>query len=181
MRRLRVCANAVSFIAVVAIAAFGLSLNAGGTAARQPAPAGTNLYQDVMSHKAGINWQDAPDQNYPDDACNYLKACSVDGSAPKVMVLPIATVNGRRTARAVYLVKISKDPKQPEAVVFEHQTAGQTYFFRVEPNGSIMYTAYLEPGRSWLFIANQLGQPIFDKDAADWHAALSKPAGKPGE
>jgi hypothetical protein len=180
MRRLRVCANSAVF-AIVAMAALGLLGSAASAAARQPAPAGTNLYQDVMSHKASINWQDAPAQNYPDDACSYLKACSVDGSAPKVFVLPIATVSGRRTARAVYLVKISKDPKQPEAVVFEHQTADQTYFFRVSPDGSIMYSAYLEPGRSWLFIANQLGQPIFDKDAADWHTALTKAAGKPGE
>ena len=180
MRRLRTCANTACF-AIVAMAAFGLFLSAGSPAAGQPAPAGANLYQDVMSHKAEINWQDAPAQNYPDDACNYLKACSADGSAPKVFVLPIATVSGRRTARAVYLVKISKDPKQPEAVVFEHQTAGQTYFFRLSPDGSIMYTVYLEPGKAWLFIANQLGQPIFDKDAADWHAALAKAAGKPGE
>ncbi len=180
MRRLRVCARIASF-AMVAMAAVGLLMNAASTPARQPAPAATNLYQDVMSHKASINWQDAPAQNYPDDACNYLKACSVDGSAPKVFVLPIATVSGRRTARAVYLVKISKDAKQAEAVVFEHQTADQTYFFRVAPDGSIMYTAYLEPGKAWLFIANQLGQPIFNKDAADWHAALSKAAGKSGE
>jgi len=181
MRRLRVRANSASFFAIAAMVAFGVFLIAGSTAARPPAPAGTNLYQDVMSHKASINWQDAPAANYPDDACNYLKACSADGSAPKVFVLPIATVNGRRTARAVYLVKISKDPKQAEAVVFEHQTVGQTYFFRVGPDGKLMYTVYLEPGKAWLFIANQLGQPVFDKDASDWHATLSKVSDKPGE
>ncbi len=179
MRRLRVCANA--FAVIFAMAAAGIFLGSGTTAAGQPAPAGTNLYKDVMSHKADIKWQDAPAANYPDDACNYLKACSADGSAPKVFVLPIATVSGRRTARAVYLVKVSKDPKQPEAVVFEHQTAEQTYFFRVNPDGSILYTAYLEPGKSWLFIANQLGQSVFDKDAAEWHAALSKAGGKAGQ
>lgn len=180
MRRVRVCAN-TALVAIAAMAAFGLFLSVGSTAAKPPAPAGTNLYQDVMSHKASVKWQDAPGQNYPDDACSYLKACSADGSAPKVFVLPVATVSGRRTARAVYLVKISKDPKQPEAVVFEHQTTDQTYFIRVGPDGKIMYVTYLEPGKAWLFIANQLGQPVLDKDTADWHAALAKVADKPGE
>lgn len=180
MRRLRLCAN-TAFFAIVAMAVFGFLLTSASTTASPSAPAGTNLYQDVMSHKASIKWQDAPTQNYPDDACNYLKACSADGSAPKVFVLPITTVNGRRTARAVYLVKISKDPKQPEAVVFEHQTTDQTYFIRVGPDGKIMYVTYLEPGKAWLFIANSLGQSVLDKDAPDWHTALAKAADKPGE
>ncbi|MGH9575080.1 MAG: hypothetical protein ACRD40_16310 [Candidatus Acidiferrales bacterium] len=180
MRSVRVCSN-TALVAVAAMAVFSLFLSTGSKAAEPPAPAGTNLYQDVMSHKASIKWQDAPGQNYPDDACSYLKACSADGRAPKVFVLPVGTVNGRRTARAVYLVKISKDPKQPEAVVFEHQTTDQIYFIRVGPDGKIMYVTYLEPGKAWLFIANQLGQSVLDKDAADWHAALSQVAGKPGE
>ena len=179
MKNTRVCKYTLSIVAGVTFA--GVSFfSAHITAAKQPAPPSVNLYQDVMAHKASLRWANAPAANYPDDACNYLHACSSDGSAPKVFVLPIATIGGRRTARAVYLVKV-RDPKEPEAVIFEHQTADQTYFFRIGPDGSIVYSAYLEPGRSWLLIANQLGQPVFDKDASDWHAALSKEIAKAGE
>jgi hypothetical protein len=164
---------------LVAVAALAFISNIRKAAANQPAPGGVNLYQDVMSHKSNVKWLDAPATNYPDDACNYLKACSAAG-APKVFLLPVATVDGRRAARAVYLIKV-KDPKQPEAVVFEHQTADEIYFFRVGPDGAILYTAYLERGKPWLLIANQLGQSVFNKDAADWHAALSKASGKPGQ
>ncbi|HTZ73388.1 MAG TPA: hypothetical protein VMB47_05680 [Candidatus Aquilonibacter sp.] len=136
--------------------------------------AGPNLYQDVMSHKADIAWRDAPATNYPDDACNLLDACSA-GGAPKVFILPTATIGGHRTARAVYLVKIS-DPKQPEAVIFEHQTAGDTYFFRVAPDGSVTSVAYLATGSGWVPVApeNGLASSTFQKDAPDWHAALEK-------
>lgn len=168
-----------TLLVVVAVAALGFLLNIRRAAANQPAPGGINLYQDVMSHKSNVKWLDAPATNYPDDACYYMKACSAAG-APKVFLLPVATVDGRRAARAVYLVKV-KDPKQPEAVVFEHQTADQTYFFRIGPDGAILYTVYLERGKPWLLIANQLGQSVFNKDAADWHAALSKDSGKPGQ
>jgi hypothetical protein len=154
-------------------------LTGASMAANQAAPANVNLYQEVMAHKAGINWQNSPGDNYPDDACTRIAACSADRSAPKVFVLPVTTIDGRRTARAVYLVK-TKDPKEPETVVFEHQNASQTYFFRLAPDGSILHTAYLESGKPWLPIANQLGQPIFNKDAPDWHAALAKVGAKAG-
>lgn len=180
MRIMSVCKHAVCVVAVMACAGAAFLLSGGSVAAKSPAPAGVNLYQDVMAHQASLKWVSAPADNYPDDVCNYLHACSSDGSAPRAVVLPVTTIGGHRTARAVYLVKI-KDPKQPEAVVFEHQTAGQTYFFRVGPDGNIMYTAYYESGRSWLLIANQLGQPVFDKDAPDWQAALSKPTGREGQ
>ncbi|HEY6465818.1 MAG TPA: hypothetical protein VIY69_07495 [Candidatus Acidoferrales bacterium] len=180
MRTMGVCKHAVCVIAAIACAGAAFLASGGSVAAKPPAPAGVNLYQEVIAHQASIKWVNAPPDAYPDDVCNYLHACSSDGSAPKAFILPVATLGGRRTARAVFLVKI-KDPKEPEAVVFEHQTADQTYFFRVGPDGNITYTAYLEPGRSWLLIANQLGQPLFDKDAPDWHAALSKPAGRAGE
>lgn len=171
---------ALAFLSAVALILAGILLNDGTAAAKQASAANFNLYQEVMSHKAGINWQNAPDANYPYDACNYLAACSADRSAPKVFVLPVTAINGRRTARAVYLVKI-KDPKEPEAVVFEHQSASETYFFRLAPDGSISRTAYLASGKPWLLIANQLGQPIFNKDAADWHAALAKVGAKAGQ
>lgn len=172
--------SAVVFLSAVALISAGIFVNNGSAAAKQAASANFNLYQEVMSHKAGINWQNAPGDNYPYDACNYLAACSADRSAPKVFVLPVTAINGRRTARAVYLVK-TKDPKEPEAVVFEHQSTSQTYFFRLAPDGSISRTAYLESGKPWLLIANQLGQPIFNRDSADWHAALAKIGAKTGQ
>jgi hypothetical protein len=145
-------------------------------AAARPAP-GVNLYQDVMSHKATINWQTSPDDNYPDDACTVIDSCSSDGSKPKVFVLPAATIDGRRVGRAVYLVK-SKDPKQPETLVFEHQTASKVYFFRVGPDGNIAKTAYFERGGNWLLVANSLGQSTYDADAPAFHDALSKAGSK---
>lgn len=166
-----------SALAFFVAAAF---LKSATVAANQATSANINLYQEVMARKAGINWQNSPGDNYPDEACNYLRACSADRSAPKVFVLPVATINGRRTARAVYLVK-TKDPKEPEAVVFEHQSTSQTYFFRLAPDGSISYTAYLESGKPWLLIANQLGQSIFNKDVPDWQAALAKVGTKAGQ
>lgn len=167
-------------VVLSALVLLSVGLNSATVSARQAAPANVNLYQEVMNHKAAINWQNSPADNYPDDACNYLDACSADRSAPKVFVLPVTTVDGRRVARAVYLVKI-KDPKQQEAVVFEHQSTRETYFFRLAPDGSISHTAYLENGKAWLLIANQLGQPIFNKDVADWRAALAKVGGKAGQ
>ena len=136
---------------------------------------GVNLFQDVMSHKATISWQSAPATNYPQDACSVISACSSDGSAPKVLVIPTATVDGRKVARAVYLVKV-KDAKNPEAVVFEHQTASATYFFKVAADGSIAAIAYLTRGANWLPVATGNGQAVatFQKDAADWHAELAK-------
>jgi hypothetical protein len=166
------------------IALGGACLLLGAAHARnQATAAGENLYQDVTSHAAAIKWSPAPADNYPSEACNYLNACPADGSAPKQFALPLATVDGHRVARAVYLVK-TRDPKQLDAVVFEHQSASQTYFFRLAPNGMILKSAYLERGGNWLLIANELGQPIFNKDAADWHAALTKaasPAPKPAQ
>ena len=146
-------------------------------ASKQAPPAGVNLYQDVMSHAAAVKWAPAPADYYPDDACRYLDACATGGSAPQHFALPVATIDGHKIARAVYLVKI-KDPKNPDAqaVVFEHQSSSQTYFFRLAGNGSIFKSVYFERGGSWLLIANQLGQPVFNKDVADWHAALAKAA-----
>jgi hypothetical protein len=169
--RLGDCATVLTSAAAL-VAVFFL-INGVSAAANQSSPAAANLYQDIMSHKAGMNWQASPDDNYPDDACSVMDACSSDGSKPQVSVLPIATIDGHRVARAVYLVKV-KDPKQSPAVVFEHQSASQTYFFRVSPDGSILHIAYLERGGNWMAIAKQLGQPIYNKDAVDWQAALAK-------
>jgi hypothetical protein len=173
MERLRLNKNLLSFAAAAASIAAGVFFTGAPARARQAG--GVNLFQDVMSHKATISWQSAPATNYPQDACDVISACSSDGSAPKVLVIPTATVDGRKVARAVYLVKV-KDAKNPEAVVFEHQTASSTYFFRVAPDGSIAAIAYLTRGANWLPVASGNGQAVatFQKDAADWHAQLAK-------
>jgi hypothetical protein len=170
---------AVTFAAAAALAS-GCFLLVNSSAWANQAPAGVNLFQDVESHKATVNWMTAPADNYPDDACIVIDTCSSDGSKPKVFVMPMVTIDGKKVGRAVCLVK-QKDPKNPEAVVFEHQTAGQTFFFRVGADGNVSKTAMLQRGSSWLLVANQLGAPVFAKDAGDWHAALAKPAAKPAQ
>jgi hypothetical protein len=171
METSRLTKYSLGLIAGAALAAACFMFGEASAAAR-PAP-GVNLYQDVMSHKATLNWQTSPDDNYPDDACNVIDTCSSDGSKPKVFVLPQATIDGRRVGRAVYLVKV-KDPKQPEAVVFEHQTASKVYFFRVGPDGNIMKIAYFERGGNWVMVANSYGQSTYDADAPAFHDALTK-------
>jgi hypothetical protein len=162
-----------SFAAAFAVVAVAVCFSSAIAIARQAG--GVNLYQDVEAHKATIAWQTAPATNYPQDACDIISACTADGAPPKVLVIPTATVDGRKVARAVYLVKI-KDAKNPEAVVFEHQTASATYFFRVNPDGSINSVAYLTRGANWLPVATQNGLAVstFQKDAPDWHATLAK-------
>lgn len=167
-------------LAAAAALASGCLLLVNSSAVANQAPAGVNVFQDVESHKGSLNWVSAPAENYPSEACGVIDSCSSDGSNPKVHVMTTATIDGKRTARAVYLVK-QKDPKNPEAVVLEHQTASQTFFFRVNPDGSLGKTALMQRGSSWLLVANQLGGPTFAKDAADLHAELTKAGAKPAQ
>ena len=136
-----------------------------------------NLYQDAMSHKSMIS-KAAPPSTYSDSMCKQIDACSADGSAPKVAYLPPATIDGHKVGRAVYIVKTS-NPKEPETVVYEHQTPTTFYFFRLAPDGSVLHVAYGELGQQWVPMANALGKPVFDKDVADWHAAYTKAAAAP--
>ena len=161
-----------------ALALIGFLMVPAATVARQ-AGGQVNLYQDVMSHK-GLITKDAPPTVYSDSMCKLIDACSADGSAPKAGFLPPATIDGHKVGRAVYLVKTS-NPKEPEAVVFEHQTPTTFYFFRLAPDGSIMHTAYGETGQQWVPMANSLGQPVLDKDKAEWHAAFLKAAAAPAK
>jgi len=133
MERLRLNKNLLSFAAAAASIAAGVFFTGAPATARQAG--GVNLFQDVMSHKATISWQSAPATNYPQDACDVISACSSDGSAPKVLVIPTATVDGRKVARAVYLVKV-KDAKNPEAVVFEHRPPAPPIFSASRPTAA---------------------------------------------
>jgi hypothetical protein len=112
---------------------------------------------------------------YSDSMCKQIDACSADGTPPKFGALPAATIDGRKVGRAVYIVK-TNNPKEPETVVYEHQTPTTFYFFRLAPDGSIVHVAYGELGQQWVPMANALGKPVLDKDAADWHAAYAKAA-----
>jgi hypothetical protein len=141
--------------------------------------AAVNLYQDALSHK-GLITKPAPASTYSDSMCKLIDACSADGSPAKYNALPPATIDGHKVGRAVYIVKTS-NPKEPETVVFEHQTPTTFYFFRLAPDGSLLHTAYGEMGQQWVPMANALGKPVLDKDIADWHAAFNKPAPAPAK
>jgi hypothetical protein len=153
----------------LAVAAAGV-LSASGSAMGQA----VNLYQDAMAHKSMIT-KPAPALTYSDSMCKQIDACSADGTPPKFGALPAATIDGRKVGRAVYIVK-TNNPKEPETVVYEHQTPTTFYFFRLAPDGSIVHVAYGELGQQWVPMANALGKPVLDKDAADWHAAYAKAA-----
>src|ERR1700722_7601067 len=141
--------------------------------AKPPAPASggaVNLYQDVVSHQGAITWTTASAPTVPDEVCKIFKSCS--NGAAKVFVMPATTIDGTRTGRALFLVP-TKDAQHPD-VVIEHQTTSSAYFFLVAQDGSVKSTAYLESGKPWYNIANELGQSKFDRDKKDWHDWASK-------
>jgi hypothetical protein len=129
-----------------------------------------NLYQEVVAHQGTIAWPASSGASIPDDVCRMFKTCS--GAAPKAFVLPAATLDGTRTGRALFLVP-TKDAQHPD-VVLEHQTTSAAYFFLVGADGNLKSTAYLESGKPWYLIANELGQSKFDRDKKDWHDWVSK-------
>ena len=69
----------------------------------------------------------------------------------------------------------TKDPKNPDAVILEHQTVSDLYFFLVSPDGNLQKAAYIQQGGSmWLPIASSLARPVFEKDRNDWHDWIAK-------
>jgi hypothetical protein len=137
--------------------------------AGQSKPSG-NFLKDVMDHKGEIQWITYKTPTLPDDVCTLLSACT--GPAAKVAALPVATIHGRKVGRALFLTEVKKQA----AIVLEHQTLSETYFFQLGADGSLQKTAYLEPGKSYLLIANSLAQPIFQADMKDWQTWIVKPA-----
>lgn len=164
----------VRYFGIVAAALFSLLLilSAGLQGQMKPAASGgpVNLYQDVVSHQGAISWMTASAPSIPDDVCRIFKTCS--GGIPKAFVLPAATIDGARTGRALFLAP-TKDAQHPD-VVLEHQTTSAAYFFLLGQDGSLKSTAYLESGKPWYNIANELGQSKFDRDVKDWHDWVSK-------
>lgn len=138
---------------------------------KSAAPGGSyNLYQEIVGHEGAIAWMTASAPSVPDDVCNIFKTCS--RGAAKAFVLPAATIDGARTGRALFLVP-TKDAQHPD-VVLEHQTTSDAYFFLLAHDGNLNSTAYLESGKPWYNIANELGQSKFDRDKKDWHEWVSK-------
>jgi hypothetical protein len=138
-----------------------------------PAGAQDNLYKDVIDRKAQIPWKPAPVLGIPSDVCQLFRVCD-DKAAPKLITLPRATEGGQPVGRGLFLTG-SKDPKNPDAVILEHQTVSELYFFLVAPDGSLQKVAYLQQGSTqWLPIASSLAKPVFEKDKNDWHDWIMK-------
>jgi len=151
-----------------ALGAFALLIAFSVQLAAQGKPSGSFL-KDVMAHQAEIQWITYKTPTLPDDVCTLLSACG--GAPAKVAALPVATIHGRKTGRALFLTEVKKQP----AIVLEHQTLTETYFFLLAPDGSLQKAAYFEPGKSYLVIANSLAQPTFQADMKDWQAWVAKP------
>ena len=149
------------------------AVNAGQS---KPSPAAnqqTNLFKEVLDHKGQIQWKPAPPPVIPADVCHLFKVCE-DKGAPKVATLPRETEGGQPVGRGLFLSG-TKDPKTPDAVILEHQTVSEIYFFLVAADGSLQKAAYLQQGStSWLPIAASLARPVFEKDRNDWHDWVTK-------
>lgn len=126
-----------------------------------------NLYRDVMSHKATLMWRPAKPE-IPQDVCSFLSAC--DGGEEKMVTLPPATIEGHQVGRAIFWTQM----KGKDAFILEHQTHTEAYFFLLGPDGSLQKTVYYEPGKPFYLVANETGQPIFDKDKKDWSTWVAK-------
>ena len=164
----------VRLVGFIAAGLFSLLLIASPKLHGQMKPAASggpvNLYQDVVAHQGAITWMAASAPSIPDDVCRIFKSCS--NGAAKAFVMPATTIDGTKTGRALFLVP-TKDAQHPD-VVLEHQTTSVAFFFLLAQDGSLKSTAYLESGKPWYNIANELGQSKFDRDVKDWHDWASK-------
>jgi hypothetical protein len=138
-----------------------------------PASGPANLFKDVLDHRGQIQWKPAPVLGIPSDVCQLFKVCE-DKGGPKLATLPRATEGGQLVGRGLFLSG-TKDPKNPDAVILEHQTVSELYFFLVAPDGGLQKAAYLQQGSTqWLPIASSLARPVFEKDSAAWHDWMTK-------
>jgi hypothetical protein len=173
--------NLAIFCGILFLFSFSIvtAIVAGQAKPASPAGGPINIYKDVMDHKAQIQWRPAPLLGIPSDVCQLFRVCE-DKGAPKLTMLPRLTEGGQPIGRGLFLTG-SKDPKNPDAVVVEHQTVSELYFFLVAPDGSLQKAAYLQQGSTqWLPIASSLAKPVFEKDAKDWHDWIMK-LGGPGK
>jgi hypothetical protein len=138
-----------------------------------PASAPINVFKEVLDHKGEIPWRPAPLLGIPSEVCQLFKVCE-DKGAPKLAMLPRLTEGGQPVGRGLFLSG-GKDPKNPDAVILEHQTVSELYFFLLAPDGSLQKVAYLQQGSTqWLPIASSLAKPVFEKDRNDWHEWIMK-------
>jgi hypothetical protein len=131
-----------------------------------------NLFKDVVERKNDIQWRTYNAPKLPEQVCNLLSVCTGEKEEPKVVTLAPATIDGRRVGRGLFLTQV-KDPQHP-AVVLEHQTTSEAYFFLLSPQGNLQRTVYLEQGKPFLVIANELARPAFERDKKDWLEWASK-------
>lgn len=134
------------------------------------ANAAGNFVKEVMDHQANVTWITYKTPTIPDDVCTLLDVCA--GPAAKVAALPPATVGGRKVGRALFLTQTKK---KQNAILLEHQVPNrEVYFFLLGPDGSLQKTAYYEQGKSFIVIANSLGQSVLNGDMKDWNAWADK-------
>ena len=158
---------------VVALFFFTLACSAGFAAQTKPSSSVSqpyNLTQEILDHKDKVEWRPATNPGLPPEVCSLLKACSGDSAALKFYTLPPATIDGRKVGRAIFLTSV----KGKDALIVEHQTRSDAYFFLLGPDGNFQKAVYLEQGKPFYLIANELAQPTFDKDKKDWHDWASK-------
>jgi hypothetical protein len=134
------------------------------------AQAAGNFVKEVMDHQANVTWITYKTPTIPDDVCTLLDVCA--GPAAKVAALPPATIGGRKVGRALFLTQTRK---KQNAILLEHQVPNrEVYFFLLGPDGSLQKTAYYEQGKSFIVIANSLGQSVLNGDMKDWSAWADK-------
>ena len=142
----------------------------------KPAPTSNqpvNLFKEVLDHKGQIQWKPAPSPGIPTDVCLMLKVCE-GKEAAKFTALPRTTEAGQPVGRGLY-ISGSRDPKNPEAVLLEHQTVSELYFFLLAPDGSLQKAAYIQQGgSSWMPVGSTMAGPVFEKDKKDWHDWVMK-------
>jgi hypothetical protein len=142
----------------------------------KPAPANNhsaNLFKEVLNHKEQIQWKSAPPPGIPNQVCLMLKVCQ-GKEAAKFVALPRTTEGGEPVGRGLYLSGTG-DPKNPDAVLLEHQTMSEIYFFLLSPDGNLEKTGFIQQGDpSWMSLASSLAKPVFEKDKTAWLDSVMK-------
>lgn len=139
--------------------------------AKKSSAQGENLYREVMGRRSKLAWRNAPANAIPSDVCIILKVCG--GEGPKMVTLPRSSEKGRALGRGLFLTKTSSSPSK-EAIVLEHQSVVEIYFFLLSPDGKLAKVAYISRGGSWTSMSADLARPIFERDRKAWVEALNK-------
>src|ERR1700692_1791882 len=78
-----------------------------------------NLFKEVLDHKSQIQWKPAPPPGIPTDVCLMLKVC--EGKEEGTFAAWARTTEGGQPVGRGLFLSGSRDPKNPEAVLLEHQ------------------------------------------------------------